>query len=446
MKRLIYIIAASLLVAALPLRCAAQEKFFLNLDQCRSMALDSNRQMASAKMMEQKTKYDRSRALSYFLPKFSGYGFYLYTTDPLVYHFQGTNIEIMGMQVPIPAMDLSLNIANTLTAGIKVEQPLFMGGKIIASYKMAGIGMDMALLNTKMNRSEIIVQVDEAYWLYVKACQLGKAAESFASTVEEFYKVVSDARDTGMATENDLLKVQVQRNNAKLMESKAHNGRNLARMNLCHYLGIPLLSDLEVDQSGFDSMIDVDTLSGSISNRYDYQLLEKQTELKKKEVDIARSDYLPQIGVMANYGYYYGLKVNNSDPIMNQDRFAALASVKIPIFAFGEGVHKVKAAELERDMKINEKEKLSEMMELEQAKYRYAFADAQLQVELTRSALENAKRCLKVSKDQYELGMETLANVLEAQTQWNKANSDYIEAVAEYKLSYVKYLKAVGEL
>lgn len=444
-KTLIYI-AVTVLCTAFSLRSGAQEKYYLNLDQCRAMALDSNKQMNSAKMMEQKTKYDRSRALSYFLPKFSGYGFYLYTTDPLVYHFQGTNIDIMGMQVPIPAMDLSLNIANTLTAGVKVEQPIFMGGKIIASYKMAGIGMDMALLNTKMNRSEIIVEVDEAYWLYVRACQLGEAAESFAKTVEEFYKVVKDANDIGMATENDLLKVQVQRNNAKLMESKAHNGKNLAKMNLCHYLGISLLSDIEVDQTGFDTLIQSDTLSGSISNRYDYQLLEKQTELKQKEVDIARADYLPQIGVMANYGYYYGLKLNGGDPIMNQDRFSALASVKIPIFAFGEGVHKVKAAELERDMKVNEKEKLEELMELEQAKYRFAFEDAKLQVELTKSALENAERCLKVSKDQYEMGMETLANVLEAQTQWNKANSDYIEAVSEYKLSYTKYLKAVGEL
>lgn len=423
----------------------AQEKYFLNLEQCRVMALDSNIQMRNAKLLESKTKFDKSRALSYFLPKFSGYGLYYYNSNPFIYHYKGSTIEIMGMDVPIPAMDVSLNLANTMTAGIKVEQPVFMGGKIIASYKMAGIGMEMALLNTQMNRSETILQVDEAYWMYVKACQLGEAANSFATTVEEFYKVVKDASETGMATQNDLLKVEVQRNNAKLMQSKAQNGRNLAKMNLCHYLGLPLLSDLEIDQTDFDKIIPVDSLTGSIANRYDYQLLEKQTELKQKEVDIARADYLPQIGVSANYGYYYGLKVND-EILLNQDSFSAMASVKIPIFAFGEGTHKVKAAEIERDMKINEKEKLADMMELEEAKYRFEFTDAKLQVELTKSALKNAEICLKVSKDQYELGMETLANVLEAQTQWNKANSDYIEAVSEYKLSYTKYLKAVGEL
>jgi outer membrane protein TolC len=445
--KMIKIISAALISAAVCFSyCAqAQEKIRLTLNQCRVMALDSNIQMKSAKLMEKKTKYDKSRALSYFLPKFSGYGLYYYTNDPFVYHFKGTNINVMGMDVPIPAMDISLNLSNTMTAGVKVEQPVFMGGKIIATYKMAGIGMEMALLNTQMNRSEIIVQIDEAYWLYVKACQLWEAANSFSTTVEEFYKVVKDASEIGMATKNDLLKVEVQRNNAKLLLSKAHNGKNLSKMNLCHYLGISLLSDLEVDQSDFDKIIPIDSLSGSITNRYDYKLLEKQTELKQKEVSLARADFLPQIGVAANYGYYYGLKINN-DILLNQDSFSAMASVKIPIFAFGEGVHKIKAAELERDMKINEKERLADMMELEEAKYRFAFSDAKLEVELTKSALKNAEVCLKVSKDQYELGMETLANVLEAQTQWNKANSDYIEAVSKYKLSYTKYLKAIGEL
>ena len=97
-------------------------------------------------------------------------------------------------------------------------------------------------------------------------------------------------------------------------------------------------------------------------------------------------------------------------------------------------------------MAQNELERLSGMMELERAKNSYAVSEAALQVRLAESSLKSAETNLKVCRDQYELGMETLVNVLEAQTQWSKCSSDYIEALADYKLSCTKYLKSIGRL
>ena len=42
--------------------------------------------------------------------------------------------------------------------------------------------------------------------------------------------------------------------------------------------------------------------------------------------------------------------------------------------------------------------------------------------------------------------METLADYLEAQTMWQKASSDLIDAQASLKLSETHYLKAAGKL
>ena len=42
--------------------------------------------------------------------------------------------------------------------------------------------------------------------------------------------------------------------------------------------------------------------------------------------------------------------------------------------------------------------------------------------------------------------METLVYVIEAQTQWSKCSSDWIEAVADYRLACTKYLKSIGRL
>ena len=104
------------------------------------------------------------------------------------------------------------------------------------------------------------------------------------------------------------------------------------------------------------------------------------------------------------------------ETLLNQAGFTVMATLKVPIFAWGEGYLKIKSAKKEYEMARSELERLSGMMELERAKNSYAVSEAALQVRLAESSLKSAETNLKVCRDQYELGMETLVNVLEAQT------------------------------
>ena len=473
------IVTAVLLLLTTVTTLAQPQKRFLTLEQCRTIALDSSAILRNAQLTEEKTDLDRKAVITNFLPKFSGYGLYLWTSDSFDYDFSGGALpvykNVYGNLVPdlmkdaagnivynngipvfnqyaiIPPMTLSVDLANTFTAGVSVTQPVFMGGKIISGYRMAALGTEMAKLNSELKAEEVTVSVDEAYWMYVKTCRLLEAAESFDSTVTEVYRFVEDAIDVGMATSTDLVKVEVQRNNAALAVAKARNGKRLSMMNLCHILGLPLTTEIEVDQSGFtlDSTAVIPESialgSDSIENRADYRLLAGQAELKRRNVDFVRSDFLPQLGVMASYGYSYGLKLMD-ETLLNQAGFTVMATLKVPIFAWGEGYLKIKSAKKEYEMAQNELERLSGMMELEKAKNSYAVSEAALQVRLAESSLRSAENNLKVCRDQYELGMETIVNVLEAQSQWNKCSCDYISAVADYKLSCTKYLKSIGRL
>ena len=471
-------IAATIFLLTAGTVLAQPQKRFLTLEQCRIIALDSSAILRNAQLMEEKTELDRKAVITNFLPKFSGYGLYLWTSESFDYDFSGgalpvyknvygnlvpdlmkdpagnivynNGIPVFNQYAVIPPMTLSVDLANTLTAGVSVTQPVFMGGKIISGYRMAALGTEMARLNSELKAEEVTVSVDEAYWMYVKTCKLLETAESLDSTVSEVYRFVEDAIDVGMATSTDLVKVEVQRNNAALALAKARNGKRLSMMNLCHILGLPLTTEIEVDQSGFslDSTAVPESIaldSDSIENRADYRLLAGQAELKRRNVDFVRSDFLPQLGVMASYGYSYGLKLMG-ETLLNQAGFTVMATIKVPIFAWGEGYLKIKSAKKEYEMARSELERLSGMMELERAKNSYAVSEAALQVRLAESSLKSAETNLKVCRDQYELGMETLVNVLEAQTQWSKCSSDYIEALADYKLSCTKYLKSIGRL
>lgn len=150
------------------------------------------------------------------------------------------------------------------------------------------------------------------------------------------------------------------------------------------------------------------------------------------------------MGVSASYGYSDGITLNGkSDGIAS---FAALASLKIPIYHWGEGRNKVKAMKAEEEMVRLKKEETEQMMQLEVARARYNVEDAATRVRLTRRSLSQAEENLQVSKNRFEVGMETLTNYMEAQAQWQKAWSDWIEAKAELRVNETYYLKSTGRL
>ena len=453
-KEILVAISVAGVLFGLSVSLAAQEK--LSLAQCREMALKYNKDMAAA---NKQTEAARLMSLSYkanFFPNFTANGTGIYSTADGSLGVPGGNLPVFlpnpatGELVSsgfayFPGLNLDYKVGTVYSGGVQVEQPLYMGGKVRSAFRMASIGKEIADLNVKYNQAEVLAEADAAYWQYLKVCEQVKAAGKYLEVVKELVRNLEDAYRTGMAAQNDLLKAQVKQNEAELMVQKAQNGLALSGMNLCRIVGVDLMSELTVRDSLGEGIVSGLWEEGdNITGRPEYNMLERQIELKEKEVALTRSDFLPQLGVSASYGYSDGITLNGkSDGIAS---FAALASLKIPIYHWGEGRNKVKAMKAEEEMVRLKKEETEQMMQLEVARARYNVEDAATRVRLTRRSLSQAEENLQVSKNRFEVGMETLTNYMEAQAQWQKAWSDWIEAKAELRVNETYYLKSTGRL
>jgi len=469
MKRLYFAIGVMIIPAWM------QAQVELNLQKCRDLALEYSKTMAIASQQKDKASFDRKAYRANYLPRISATGMYFYKPGALEYGLSGgylptfapgpdgtmvPNLKLDGAGQPIigpdgnpvfnqyalmPDMNLELGLEGVGMAGLQLEQPIYMGGKIRTANQMAQIGESIANENIRMNKANTITESDEAYWQYVSVKEQLAAAERYQTLLKGLVKNLTDAYETGMSNRNDLLKAQVKLNEASLMVQKATNGLALSRMNLCRVIGFPLQAEVTVNDSltlltAAPAMQTAQTLT----NRPEYQMLEKEINLKSKEVDLVRADFLPQVGVSASYSYFNGVQLNGVKASDNS--FSALASVKIPLFNWGEGRNKVHAARAVQQMSQLKLEQAQEMMELEIAQAHFNLKDALARVEMTMLGLEQADENLKVSKDQYELGMETLTNHLEAQAQWQKAHADLIEAKGDFKINETRYLKSIGIL
>jgi len=432
----------------------AQE--LLTLDQCRQLALDNNKRMAAANKQTQAAHYTMQSYKGNFFPNFTASGTGLYSSANGSFSLPGGNLPTLipdanGQPIPnggfayFPGIDLNYKVRTVWMGGVQVEQPIFMGGKILAAYKMARLGKQMAQLNENLTATEVILETDQAYALMIKAQEMNKVAESYHAVLQELMKNVQSAYKHGLKSKNDVLKVQVKLNESELAIRKAENALHLANMNLCHLIGKPLTETLQISDDLPAIEQALETQVNDITARPEYSLLNKQVDMAKQQVKLSRSELLPQVGIRGSYDYVHGLKVNEQR-LFDDGAFSVMLNVTVPLFHFGERINKVRASKAQLEQVRMEQADLNEKMYLELTQAANNLDEAKLQTALADRSLEQADENRRISKGEYDAGLEPLSDHLEAQALWQQAYETKVDAHFQLYLSYVKYLKAAGIL
>ena len=448
----------------------------LSLDSCVNMALRTNRQMEKARLATRQREYVMAATKANFYPNFTASARDLYSNasgsfginggylptfipgadgsmQPNVMINPATGLPVMQDDgvTPVfqeyayfPEQKLKYKVKNVLQVGLSVEQPLYMGGKIRAGYAMSQLARDIAQQNERLTESQVIIDTEEAHALLVRATEMKGVAIQYDSLLQRLQHDVASAQAHGMASHNDVLKVGVKKDEAELQVRQAENGQRLARMNLCRLIGLPLDTPVKAAYPDEEAPQSLRTMpDGSVTSRPEAQMLDIQTRLAEEKVRLERSDFLPQVGLAASYNYLYGVKLNDHR-LLDGGNFAALLNVSVPLYHFGEGRNKVRAARMEAEQARVDQQDLLEQMQLEAAREGNNLDEAYLELELTTQNLAQASENLRMAQKSYNAGMESLTDLLEAQTLYQQARARQVEARCQLSLAAARYRKAVG--
>lgn len=487
-KILLYTVLGLVLAASTG---SVQAQTTLTLEQARSQAITNNKKLASAKTQVEKLNYDVKAMKANFFPNFKAHALDFYNTGkysfaPMINNYlltpyltAGSNYVAGVLQkfqatiTPTQAMLITeeqqalfeelkaqgsslsqykladdavdMKIGNVFSGGITMYQPIYMGGKIINGYKMTKIGQEMANTNVRLTESEVILSTDEAYVLCIKAKELGEVAKSYKALLEELKKNVDGAIRHGMKTHNDALKVEVKLNEAELNIVKADNALRLAQMNLAQVIGLPLTEKIDVSTDGLYTVQTIEDKNGDISSRPEVSILADKTEMARRNVNVVRADFLPNLVFGANCTYFNGMKLMD-ERLLKKFNGTVGVVLQIPLYHFGEGRNKVNSAKAEYHIAQLEEEELKEKMQLEQMQAYNNVTEAATEIKITEKSVESAYANMNTSKQQYEVGTEPLSDYLEAQTLWQQASAQAVEARCQYFIAHSKYLKACGDL
>lgn len=416
----------------------AQQPMKLSMEQCRDMALTASEELKQADNSLRQAELDDKIAATARLPKIEGSATGAYVLP---------DIEMTGME---------LAMRGTYMAGLTLTQPIYTGGKISAGRQMARLGRQIADQQLRMTRMDVLVDADNAYWSYIAVRRKVRMLESYSTQMDTIYKQTSSAVAAGMAIENDLLRIEAKRTEIEYQLQRARNGADLCRMALCNVIGTPLDTAIEPTDTTFN--IESPTaMSLDIARRPEVGLLEKQIDVNMQRIRDARSEMLPTVGLSAGYSYYGNIKLKgfadmgNGTTVPYTQEFRdgigiAMLAVKIPIFHWGESRKKMHKARYELDNSQLELQRNMRLMSIEAQQAVQNVEDGYRMIHTAESGLRQAEENLRVMRNRYAAAMSPLTDLLDAQSQWQQAQSNLIEAQTQYMIYRTDYLRATGQL
>lgn len=463
----------------LPATAAAQA---FSLDSCRNMALGNNKAMQIAKERIKAAEYQKKEAFSAYLPGFDFTGTYMYNQKELsllsgdqmlptmsfnpatgtygynvVTQPDGTPLTTPdGQPVPsqvalIPKSALTYDIHNVFAGAVTLTQPLFMGGKIIAMNKMADYARELSGKMYDNAAKEVIYTVDAAYWQVVSLGEKKKLADSYIALLDTLQRNVKAMIAEGVATKADLLNVDVKLNQANIDLTKVENGLSLSRMALAQICGMPLDSNMQLadeftETKDFKTIVaDGYDINDVYENRPDLQSLQLAVKLYEQKQNVARAEMLPNIALMGAYSFSNPNVFNGFDKSF-KGMFSVGATVSIPLWHWGGRYSKLRAAKSETLIKQLELDEAKEKVELQVSQAVFKTKESLKTLQMTENNLAKADENLRQAQLGYREGMNSIDNVMEAQTAWLKANSEHIDAGIDVQMCNVYLSKVLGTL
>ncbi len=326
---------------------------------------------------------------------------------------------------------------NGTMAGVNAVQPVFAGGQIVNGNRLARVGEEAARLMTKLTENEVEKQTEQYYWQLVSLQEKMKTIDAVDTLLADIYKDVDVAVLAGVAMRNDLLQVQLRRNDIESQRLKLQNGISIVRLLLAQYCG--LASDAYVINSiGCDIEVTPDAAPVSVGLLPEYQLLGMQVEAAKLQEKIAVGQQLPTVAVGAGYNYHDLLDNNRSFSMV-------FATISVPISDWWGGSHTIKRRKIEYQKAIDEQQDKAELLQIRMKNACNNVIEAHQQLVITHHSIKQAEENLRLNRDYYRAGTSKMSDLLEAQLLYQQSLDKQTDAYANYQIRLLEYRQSIGQ-
>lgn len=423
----------------------------ITLDLSKKLALKNNKTLKEAKLNLKISEKVKQHAFTKYFPKVNASAFALRSSDYLlkirtpemnlpIYDGNPANLATATQFAYIPPMNIqSLDYANT--AIITAIQPIYTGGRIKNGNKLANLGKEVSQYQLNLSINQVLATTESYYWQLVALKEKKATLKSYEKMLLTLQKEVQDFYDAGLVTKSDLLKVKLALNKIEANKLKLDNGTELLKMVFSQHIGIPYQKTMNVNDS-IISVLPPETYyiepSLGLKNRQEYKMLNKAIDAEVLQKKMTKGEFLPELAVGAGELYLDAYKQKNNYGL-------AFATLSIPLSDWWGGTYKMQKHAIKIKIAKNNLDEKSELLQLQISKAYKDLINSYKQIAVAKIALKQSLEYQKELEDNYDAGLTSTSDLLDAKALAQQAKDEFIDAKSQYKIKVATYLLSVGK-
>ncbi|MEX2178899.1 MAG: TolC family protein [Gemmatimonadaceae bacterium] len=344
---------------------------------------------------------------------------------------------------------------NQWMLGVQFSQNLFTGGRAAGQRAAASAGRRAADIEVTAQRAQLILDVTEAYYNAVLAQRLVEIADVSLTMTDDVLRQTTSARQVGAASEFDLLRARVSRDNQLPVVLQRRSDRTIAMLRLKQMLEIPLEDSLSlttsIDEAPAATIAGVSlehastTVDTSVERRATVREAEEYVRAQEGLMRAARAERLPTIALTS--GYQRLFFPSSAFPALNDYRENWTVGITAGVSLLSGG--RIRGGELIAQANLREaRARHTQAREFAALDARIALSQLQQAEAMWRASqgtAEQAQRAYGIDQVRYREGISTQTELTQSQllveqATVNRAVAARDLAVARMRLALLKDL------
>ena len=371
---------------------------------------------------------------------------------------------------------LTFGQPNQFTAGLTLQQSLYVGGKVRHGLKAARIYSDQVQQNVHTAEAGMRFQVHRTFLGVLMAGEAIDVAQMALRQAQANLKQVQSRYNQGAASEFDLLRAQVQTANLQPPLIEAKNTYQRALEQLKQVIGLDMAQTVAVKgdlnaiatdlahrvAQRFPASVSPDTAPGeaqafalrvdldravalALEGRSELRSLDLQTDLLTEQVAVTRGDKKPTAALFGSYGLQWQfpdkLRMTGEDV---SDNWMTGITLTVAILDGGRTKARVNQVKTALYQAQTQRKKLADGIYLEVKNALLDLQEAQEKMAAQQQTIGQAERGVSIAEVRFSSGMATQLEVLDAQLALTTARTQYIRALHDYAVALVTLEHAIG--